>query len=293
MQVAIHLGAHCTDNDRLLKSLLRNKGLLAKSGISVPGPGRYRGTLAKTIQKLRGAQASRETQEMLMDAIIDGEETQRVILSHESFICVPGRVFDNDMMYEKAGYKPEWLRNVFPNDQVEFFLGICNPATFVPSVFQHKAQNTFDFHRFLGGVDVSDIRWSDIIVAIQESSPDCPLTVWCNEDTPLIWRTVLENVCGPDLTDELNGTYSILSSIMKPEGMKRFRKYLSNNPELNEMQRRRVATVFLDKYAIEDEVEEELDVPGWTEELVHSLTETYEEDIFEIQRLPGVNFISP
>jgi len=270
MQVAIHLGAHCTDNDRLLKSLLRNKGLLAKSGISVPGPGRYRGTLVKAVQKLRGAEASEETQEMLMDAITDGEDTQRVILSHENFICVPGRVFDGGMLYEKAGYKPQWLRNIFPKDQVEFFIGICNPATFIPSVFHHSKQNTFDFHRYLSGADIYDIRWSDVILAIQEACPDCPITVWCNEDTPLIWQSLMQEIAGPDLQDKLNGGYAILSSIMKPDGMKRLRSYLAKNPPQDEIHRRRIVAAFLDKYALEDEVEEELDAPGWTEELVQA-----------------------
>ena len=40
-------------------------------------------------------------------------------------------------------------------------------------------------------------------------------------------------------------------------------------------------------------VEEEVDLPGWTEPLVDQLTEQYEEDIFEISRIPGVTFLSP
>ncbi len=50
---------------------------------------------------------------------------------------------------------------------------------------------------------------------------------------------------------------------------------------------------FLDKFAIEEELEEELDIPGWSEEVVDTLTEIYDEDVFEISRIPGVTFISP
>ena len=42
MQIAFHIGAHCTDEDRLLKSILKNAQMLSQLGIVVPGPGKYR-----------------------------------------------------------------------------------------------------------------------------------------------------------------------------------------------------------------------------------------------------------
>lgn len=62
---------------------------------------------------------------------------------------------------------------------------------------------------------------------------------------------------------------------------------------MTEMQKRRVMVAFLDKFAIEDEIEEELDLPGWTDELVDELTDTYEEDCFSLSRIPGVTVIAP
>ncbi len=38
MEIVYHLGAHCTDEDRLLRCLLKNRGILAQQGIIVPGP---------------------------------------------------------------------------------------------------------------------------------------------------------------------------------------------------------------------------------------------------------------
>ncbi|MFV2001510.1 MAG: hypothetical protein ACC619_00845 [Paracoccaceae bacterium] len=293
MQVVIHLGAHCTDEDRLLKTLLKNKGLLAQEGISVPGPGRYRKSVVAAAQKLRGASASLESRETLLDAIIDDDTSDRVVLTFENFICIPGRIFENGVLYDKAGYKPLWLRRLFPEAQVEFFLAVRNPATFIPAVFQHQQQNSQDFAAFLAGTDIEQIRWSDVVLAIKESNPDCALTVWCNEDTPLIWPEVVREVSGHDPQTRLNGGFAVLGKIMKTEGMRRLRAYLGTNPPQNEIQRRRILVAFLDKYALEDEVEEELDVPGWTEQLVEDLTQIYEDDLEEIARMPGVNFIQP
>ena len=74
--------------------------------------------------------------------------------------------------------------------------------------------------------------------------------------------------------------------------MRRLRAYLSSHPPKNEIQRRRVLAAFLDKYALEDAIEEDLDVPGWTPELVEQMTRDYEEDLSEIAELPGVTFIA-
>ena len=293
MQVAIHLGAHCTDEDRLLKTLLQNKGRFAKDCISIPGPGRYRMTMVRAAQKLRGAQASGDSREVLLDMIVDDDSAQRVVLTHENFICVPGRIFENGILYDKAAYKPLWLRQLFPGLQVEFFLAIRNPATFIPAVYYHPEQESKKFENFLDGVDLDQVRWSDVILSIREANPDCPLTVWCNEDTPLIWPQVIQEVSGHDPAIQVNGGFAVLGTIMKPEGMQRLRTYLGTHPPQNEIQRRRILVAFLDKYALEDEVEEELDVPGWTDALVHTLTQNYEDDLDEIGRMPGVNFISP
>ncbi len=293
MQVAIHLGAHCTDDDRLLKSLLSNKNILAEEGISIPGPGRYRTMLQEAARNLKGKPASPELQEKIRDEILHDRNAARVVLSDENFICVHARIFENAMLYEKSSYKTHWLRNLFPADQVEFHIGIRNPASFIPAAFCHPDQRHDSFMDFIAGTDVKDVRWSDVILTIRENNPDCPLTVWCNEDTPLIWSEVLREMSGHDPLTRLNDDFGILQTIMKPAGLRRMNEYLAANPPQTEVQRRRVLAAFLEKFAIDDEVEEELDAPGWTEDLVAELTEFYEEDLFEIERLSGVTFLSP
>ena len=38
MRIAYHLGVHCTDEDRLVRTLHRNADMLAEQGIEVPAP---------------------------------------------------------------------------------------------------------------------------------------------------------------------------------------------------------------------------------------------------------------
>jgi hypothetical protein len=52
MKLILHAGAHVTDNDRLIKGLLRNREGFAKQGIAIPAPRRYRALLRDTLNAL-------------------------------------------------------------------------------------------------------------------------------------------------------------------------------------------------------------------------------------------------
>ena len=54
MRIVYHLGAHFTDEERLLKSLLKDRDILTQHAVSVPGPKRYRHLLRDTVKELKG-----------------------------------------------------------------------------------------------------------------------------------------------------------------------------------------------------------------------------------------------
>ena len=82
MQIVLHAGAHDTEEDRLFKTLLRNKEEFAKRGVSIPGPSRYRPLLRDMLGALENAPAAEDAREILLDAILDDEHADQVILSH-------------------------------------------------------------------------------------------------------------------------------------------------------------------------------------------------------------------
>ena len=150
-----------------------------------------------------------------------------------------------------------------------------------------------DIVSYLGGIDPRLVRWSDTIAAIREAAPRVTITVWCNEDAPLIWAQIIREMAGLEHGEKITGGFDLLSSIMTEEGMKRFRAYLKSHPTMVEVQKRRVIAAFLDKFAIEDEIEEELDVYGWTEDLIDEITDIYDEDVFRHPAHSGVTMITP
>ncbi|MEX5728457.1 hypothetical protein Ga0609869_001810 [Rhodovulum iodosum] len=291
MQLVYHIGAHCTDEGLLMKCLQKNRKRLAEEGIVVPEPARARPVLRESMISLRGKPAPRELQETMLDAMMDEDGARRLIFSNESFICMPAKVLQEHMLYPMAGEKATWLAQLFPEAGCEFHLAIRNPATFVPALFARSNEKSFE--GFIAGADPGRLAWSDVVRRIRNANPDAEFTVWCNEDTPLVWRDVLRSLSGHGPETELEGADALLATIMTEGGLKRMRAYLASNPPKTELQRSRVVAAFLDKFAIPEALEMELDVPGWTEDLVEDLTEAYEEDIFAIERMDGVNFIAP
>ncbi len=291
MQIVYHIGANCTDQDRLLKSTLKNADHFAKQGVKVPGPGKYRRLIRETIQRLDGKPPMEDSREVLLDAILDDEDCKRLVMSHSEFICIHGRVFENGIFYELAELKLGGLRDLFPNDDIEIFLSLRNPATFIPALFNEYKKGDFD--QFMGGFDPMHMRWSDLITRIRTIAPKARLTVWCNEDTPLIWAQLIRELAGVDPMTRITGGFDLISAIITPDGMKRFVAYLKANPPQTEHQKRRIIAAFLERYAIEEEVEDEIDLPGWTDQTIATLTAEYDADVDRIRAMPDVTFIAP
>ncbi|APX21787.1 MAG: hypothetical protein CML50_00350 [Rhodobacteraceae bacterium] len=292
MQIILHIGVHSTDEDRLLKGLLRNAEDVRKDGVAIPGPGRYRTLLSDTVNALGDGTPAPEAREVLLDAIIDDdpERIDRLVLSHENLLSVPKLALAGGRLYRKLEQRLLAMRRLFPGDDIKIYVGLRDFATFLPAVYAATPHASFD--DFLCGADPMRLRWSEMIARIRTAVPSAPVTVWCNEDTPLIWGQLLREMAGIEANRKITGAFDLFAEIISPEGMTRFRAFLTENPGVNEAQKRRVMMAFLEKYALDEAIEEELDLPGWDGAYVDMLTELYDEDVSQIGRMPGVRLIS-
>ena len=292
MKIIFHIGVHCTDDDKLLHGLLGNRGALAKSNVIVPKPHRYRTLLRKTMVSTRGMPVSTDTQETLLDAVMDQDEVERVIFSNQSFLCVWQNAVGRDGLYPTAAEKAAWFRALFPDHQIEFHFAIRNPATFLSALYQ-RAGGQMSFDEVTGGADPHALRWSDMVSRLRAAAPDVPLTIWCDEDTPLIWPDILHAVAGLDPAVPMSHEHDILEGVMAPEGLAQMTAYLAAHPPRTAAQRRRIVTAFLDRYALDEAMDMELDIPGWSDDDVDAMTEAYDRDVDAIAQMPGVTFIAP
>ncbi|GAB1363934.1 hypothetical protein MASR1M32_31700 [Rhodobacter sp.] len=289
MRIVYHLGAHCTDEERLVRCLLKNRAILNDQGILVPSPTRYRKLLRDTAVQLKGASATVETQALVLEQIMDEDEADRLILSWDSFLSFPQWVL-RSTMYPFAGERIRAFTQIFPGIETEFHLAIRNPATFLPAL--HAKQKGRSHEEFLEETDPLQLRWSDVIIQIVVQNPGVPLTIWADEDTPLIWNEVLQAVAGHSDDTMLEDTDELLAGIMTPDGLARMRNYITTHPPQTVAQRRRIVSAFLDKFSLPDKIEMQFGMPGWTQATVEAMTAAYLEDIERIRAMPEVRLIS-
>ena len=291
MRIVYHLGVHCTDEERLLRCLLKNRAALAGEGIVIPGPARYRTLLRDTAMQLRGQPASEDTEALVLDQIMDEAVAERLILSWDNFAGYAQNALRGSQLYPGAAERLFAFAQVFPDIDCEFHMAIRNPATFLPAVYAKQKGRTLE--EFTEGLDPLAVTWSDLIASIRIANPSVPITVWCDEDTPLLWPEILRLVAGHSDLIELLDADGVLADIMRPEGLARMRAYLDERPPVDEDQRRRIVSAFLDKFAREDAIDVEVEMPGWTPDLIARMTDAYDLDVARILRMDGVRMILP
>jgi len=291
MQVIIHAGAHGTEEDRLMKTLLRNREAFLARGTSVPGPAKYRALLKECMAAAKTGTPSDDARDLLWDAILEEEHADRVVLSNPHFFGSQRDALDGQRLYPEAEERMRTLKALFPHDDLTLFMAIRSPVGFLPKLLEKAGagrRNTV-----LSTTNPRDLRWSALISRIRASVPDVPIMLWCYEDTPLIWAQLLREFGNLEAESKVKGGMDMLATIMKREGMKRLRAYLHERPQLTEPYKRRVFAAFLDKFAIEEELEEELDIPDWSPEFIEEIEQAYDDDTAQLSQIPGVTLLTP
>ena len=290
MQVVFHMGAHATDEDRIIRTLAANSKLMPKQGVVVPHPQRYRMLLRDALMTLKGGPAPQSTQDAIIASASDIDQVNRIVFSHEFFLCVPDRVVTPQGFYAMAPTKLRPLANLFPDSDVEFHMALINPAVLIPTLVARQPKRTY--REIICDKDPRELRWAPVIRAMAEAAAGRKLVVWCNEDLPLIWPEVLRAVSGVN-APVLRGDQDILAQIMLPEGLDRLRAYIQSHPPQTVAQRRKIVSAFLDKFVKPEEIEVEAALPHWTSDLVDDMTALYDLDVAEIAEMEGVTFIAP
>jgi hypothetical protein len=123
--------------------------------------------------------------------------------------------------------------------------------------------------------------------------PNAQITAWCNEDTPFIWPKILRHLIGIDAEEPVKAGYDLIGSLLTEIGTQKMQNYFKANPPNSEKERQRVLAAFLEHYANPAAVEEEITLPGWTDDLLNRLSDLYDEDVNAIISRGDVEVIEP
>ena len=157
-----------------------------------------------------------------------------------------------------------------------------------------KTSRFSDFAEFTENMQVHAVAWSEMLRRLTMTHPDCPVTVWCNEDTPLIWGGASAGHRGRRHGGSARGQGRAgRADHGPPPASGGCRNTCARNRRRPEAQRRRVVSAFLGRYAVEDRFEETVSLPGWTEAFMDELSEAYDADMAMVAEIPGVTFLTP
>lgn len=294
MQIVYHLGAHCTDDSLLVRVLLRNHGQLLAQGTAIPHPDRYPALLRAAASAYAGRAVPAGTADELLDALLPNEgddHVDRVVLSFDGFLALQRDAVTETQFYPAAGNRARGLAALFPQDEVELLLAIRNPATWLPALSARRKAKDQD--PLPQGFDGSNLRWSELVRRITAACPEAKLTIWCDEDSPLISHAILRAMAGHDEALELKHALDLTTSLMDPQGAKRMLNWFAEARPDTDAARQESIAQFLERFALPEKLETEIDMPGWDAATVAKLTADYEADCESIAAMPNVNFLRP
>ncbi|WP_134726125.1 hypothetical protein [Paracoccus luteus] len=291
MQVAFHFGSHGTEPERMIKTLMENRDWLLANGVEVVAPGRLKGVLDEAVSSLAGGQATAQMEEVIYDALLDGDDVRRLIISQASLLGTPARSLSPSGYFAQAAGRIRALANLFPSAEVEVSLAIQNPALQIPHLVSRLPDPSFD--RAMAGLDPLAMRWAPSVRAIREALQGRRLIVWCYEDTPLIWPEAVRRVATMPTDVPLKAGLAVLGDILTPEGLAELRERLTQGGRLTVAARRELFADVLGRHARPEAVHAEVNGAAWSQDIVDAITEAYEDDVAEIAALPGVEFLSP
>ncbi|MDB9881432.1 hypothetical protein OAC67_04785, partial [Planktomarina temperata] len=162
---------------------------------------------------------------------------------------------------------------------------------FIPAAYGKSHGRSFQ--RFMAGAAPTVVQWSGLIHHMRTVLPNAQITAWCNEDTPFIWPKILRHLIGIDAEEPVKAGYDLIGSLLTEIGTQKMQNYFKANPPNSEKERQRVLAAFLEHYANPEAVEEEITLPGWTDDLLNRLSDLYDEDVNAIISRGDVEVIEP
>ncbi|ARO13951.1 hypothetical protein BVG79_00599 [Ketogulonicigenium robustum] len=292
MQIAFFAGLNATDDEKVLRSLMRNDEGLAKHGIRAPAMRHYRRSLREIVEsRLSGQDVTTLGYLVTNQFAKETPNLQRIALSNPAFLAAPRHMFADGIALPEAGARLQVLQAIFPDDEIEVFVALRNPASFVNTMMQ--ALGDTDVRGYLGGYDIMGLRWSQVLRRLKDSVPSIKLTVWANEDSALVWGTIIRAILGIADNDPIFGDFDLLSDLLLPEGQGLLRQRLRQDVPVGHAARVALAADLLPQYEDPTLTWDSIDLTGWSERAVEGMTLTYEEDLDVIAEMEDITFIRP
>ena len=291
MKIALHLGVHLTDDTKVRTCLRANKRPLEAAGILVPRARSYLNLMRGAANQIVTGEEVPEFDSKLFSSVEVTEATQRIVFSAPGLLAKQHQALEGSLFYPSARARVSAFRHLLGGHEVEIFIALRNPASFVPALLQemHATERAELLQTLVG----AELRWSHLIAEIRETWPEAPITLWCDEDTPLIWHRLLRLISGYEPETEFEDSFAWFETVMVDGGPDKLAAYLNAMPPVDDGHRQQVISAFLEKFCDTDKLDIDFSLTGWDETQVDVISQLYEDDIDHIRTMDGVRLILP
>lgn len=291
MQIILHCGVYSSDTGLLFEALQKNLGNAVPLRTQVIDPEVTRVVLRKLMRAGRDGHLPDNARDILFEVADVRDDTERLILASPAALGTYRDLVAPQVFFPNAVDYLQVVRQIFANDDMAISYAMRNPATLLSSVVRDaKAPN---LEQITGPADPMQLRWSELAARLRQAMPDVHMTIWYNEDIPLIWSEILRIML--DLPDDtpLTMAHAPMFKLLQPDDIQKFEDYIAKHPGMIPAQERRVITTFVEKMARPEMIEEEIGIDGWTQDYVDDLTRHYEADQPMVQAVADVRLILP
>jgi molybdopterin-guanine dinucleotide biosynthesis protein A len=293
MRISLHIGAHHTRTPRLVGAMKVGERAFGRLNIATPGPTTYRPIIDQELSRLDGLPPILDEEDAVLAHILGENSTaDHLVMINEDWAGDLDMMFRGGQLYTGIGRSVSRVAELFSQHDVHISMAIRNPAFLINAALTTPSIPT-SLKWFLDANDPLNLSWVAPVDLLQKAVPNARLTLWCEEDTPLIWPRIIRHIAHVPDDTAIRGVLAAANDVLTPEGMARLRTFLRNHTLTTSQQYERTILAFLDKYADESVMTASCDVPGWTAETVHDLSLNYEEDIATLARRDDVTFLLP
>ncbi|WP_171100188.1 hypothetical protein [Ruegeria sp. HKCCD7255] len=291
VEVAILSSVAFTDEGRLFELARANTNLMAEHNCLYFGGRKYRTVFKPALDAPKARPVASETSALFQTQIPEGQEPRRVILTGGSFLGSLTSTIENGQFYPSAGERLSFISHVFDGQPIQLFIALRNPASVIAGVLAALPQQ--DRQQILSSTDLSCLSWLPMIEDIQELAPNIEITLWSDTHAPLIIGKVFRALAGLPEDAPLTNEFAFLSSLLADAGVRELDELLSQEDFYQSSATRDALAEIFERHAHAEAIEEVIDYPGWDDEVVAAFTELYEQDLAQLQTMPGIRFLTP
>jgi len=288
IQYTIQLGTSFDEGQELIWSLVKEPWI-TQENIYVHRPRFYRSHLSRLAAQADGTQAGpQDLQKMFHLDQTDPDQDLHFVLNMTEPMQPETHFYADGKWFDGLGVRAARLRAVLSPAPVQFMLCLRNPAMLLSAALTSGDYPAYD----AALPNPFTLRWTDVVHDLRAHLPDAPITVWCAEESPLIWGKVLSSFGAPEHELTLDGQTHLARSLMNDEGGKRLTEYLREHPDLTDDLRARVISIFIEKFTPPEKLEANVAIPAWSEDKQIRMDALYAADLEQVAKIDGVTFIT-